>query len=77
MTDTKTPGMVAAIEASGIAEADVVKITATPDGPGVHTAKNHAVVDPGDALPVAVQRGVACDWEARGEPAPLAARGRG
>ena len=67
----------AAIEASGIAEADVVKIVATPLGAGVHTAKGHAVVDPGDALPVAVQRGVACDWQARGEPAPTVARGRG
>ena len=75
--DTNTPGIAAAIEASGIAEADVVKVSATPDGAGVHTAKNTAVVDPGDALPVSVQRGVACDWQPRGEPAPELARGRG
>lgn len=72
MTDTNTPGMAAAIEASGIAEADVLKITLTPDRPGVHTAKGHAIV----ALPVSVQRGVACDWQPRGEPAPVLARGR-
>ena len=75
--DTNNPGAAAAIEASGIAKDDVVGVAATPLGAGVHTAKNTAVTDPGDALPVSVQRGVACDWQPRGEPAPELARGRG
>lgn len=75
--DERTPSAAAAIESSGVTEADVVKVHATPVGMAVVTAASHAISDPGDAHPVAVQRGVACDWHARGEPAPELARSRG
>ena len=52
MTDPTTT----AIERSGIAAAEIVKAHQTPAGIAIVTAKGHAIVDPGDALAVSVQR---------------------
>ena len=68
MTDLTTT----AIERSGIAAAEVVKVHQTPAGIAVVTAKGHAVVDPGDALAVSVQRDLGQWAPTSDQPDPVA-----
>ena len=51
----KTPEQIAADKA-GLKEGEVVKVHETPAGTAIVTEPGHVIVDPGDALPVSVQR---------------------
>ena len=51
----KTAEQIAA-EKAGLKEVEVVKVHETPGGTAIVTEPGHEIVDPGDALPVSVQR---------------------